>query len=248
MPYESTITFTLDTICPWTYLGFTRLTRALSAYRSANPNSPATFTLKLAPYQLYPDFPSEGTDKYQWYKEKKYNGSDERMDMYMRYMGDLGNQESIKFDFAGGMVANTLHAHRVLYWLQANKGPDAALAALRYLYEQYFQHRAHPASQEVLEKACVEGGLSEEEASKLVADEQEGLRDVKDAIREQAGNGVDSVPYVVFEGRKRDFTLIGAKSVEEYEKVLGQVEKEYTPVESQFGTSEEETYARRKEA
>lgn len=150
------------------------------------------------------------------------------MNMYMQYMGDLGAKEGIKFDFAGGMVANTLHAHRVLYWLQSNKGPDAAVAALRYLYEQYFQHRAHPASKEVLEKACEAGGLSSEEASALVADEHEGLRDVKDVIREQAGNGVDSVPYVVFEGRKRDFTLIGAKSVEEYVKVLGQVEKECT--------------------
>jgi hypothetical protein len=34
------------------------------------------------------------------------------------------------------------------------------------------------------------------------------------------------VPYVILEGRKRDFTLIGAKSVAEYEKVLGQVAKE----------------------
>jgi hypothetical protein len=39
---------------------------------------------------------------------------------------------------------------------------------------------------------------------------------------------VDSVPYVVFEGRKRDFTEIGAKKVEEYVKVLIQVAKEAT--------------------
>jgi predicted DsbA family dithiol-disulfide isomerase len=52
------------------------------------------------------------------------------------------------------------------------------------------------------------------------------LRETKAAIQEQAGNGVDSVPYVIFEGRKRDFTLIGAKSVAEYEKALGQVAKE----------------------
>ena len=44
--------------------------------------------------------------------------------------------------------------------------------------------------------------------------------------REQTGNGVDSVPYVVFEGRRRDFTLVGAKEVDEYVKTLEQVAKE----------------------
>ncbi len=45
-------------------------------------------------------------------------------------------------------------------------------------------------------------------------------------IREQAGNGIDSVPYVVVEGKRRDFTLQGAKEVEEYVKALEQVVKE----------------------
>lgn len=45
-------------------------------------------------------------------------------------------------------------------------------------------------------------------------------------IREQAGNGIDSVPYVVVEGRRRDFTLEGAKEVVEYLKTLEQVAKE----------------------
>ena len=146
--------------------------------------------------------------------------------MYMNVMGDLGKAEGIEFDFGGGMVANTLHAHRVLLWLQRNKEQGVQLEAVRYLYHAYFEERGHPSSKETLEAACVEAGLSEEEAREVVAEEEEGLREVKAAVMEQAGNGVDSVPYVVFEGRKRDFTLVGAKSVEEYKKVLGQVEKE----------------------
>lgn len=45
-------------------------------------------------------------------------------------------------------------------------------------------------------------------------------------IREQASNGVDSVPYIVFEGKRRDFTREGAKEVGEYLKVLEGVAKE----------------------
>lgn len=50
--------------------------------------------------------------------------------------------------------------------------------------------------------------------------------ETKMAIREQAGNGVDSVPYIVFEGKRRDLTLVGAKEVEEYEKALATIAKE----------------------
>jgi hypothetical protein len=60
----------------------------------------------------------------------------------------------------------------------------------------------------------------------LVENEEMGLRETKMAIREQVGNAVDSVPSVVFEGRKRDFTEVGAKSLVEYLKVLGWVERE----------------------
>jgi predicted DsbA family dithiol-disulfide isomerase len=209
-----------------TYLAFLRLNKALAGWRSANPDSPVTFTLKLAPYQLYPDFSSTGVPKYEWYRTEKYNNSAERMKMYIDYMTALGKDEGIAFDFNGGMIANTLHAHRILHVLQTTYSPTHALQALSSLYEQYFTQGAHPSSQSTLLSACLAAGLGEDEAKALVEDEEKGLRETKDAIREQVGNAVDSVPYVVFEGRKRDFTEVGAKSVGEYVKVLGQVEKE----------------------
>lgn len=45
-------------------------------------------------------------------------------------------------------------------------------------------------------------------------------------IREQAGNGVDSVPYVVIEGRRRDITIQGANEVGDYLKALEKIVKE----------------------
>ncbi|KAF2251043.1 thioredoxin-like protein [Trematosphaeria pertusa] len=221
MSYESTITFTLDTICPWTYLGYLRLKKALSEYSSPK----VTFTLRFAPYQLYPDFSKDGEDKHAWYKREKYNNDEQKMKLYTQYMGELGKQEGVEFDFHG-VIANTLDAHRVLFSTQESKGPEAAQKAVESLYAQYFTEQAHPSAKDTLTKACTAAGLSEDEAKSLVEDESEGLMDVKMAIREQTGNGVDSVPYVVFEGRRRDFTLVGAKEVKEYVKTMEQVGKE----------------------
>lgn len=45
-------------------------------------------------------------------------------------------------------------------------------------------------------------------------------------IREQASNGIDAVPHIMIEGKRRDVTLEGAKEVEEYVKALQQIIKE----------------------
>lgn len=75
-------------------------------------------------------------------------------------------------------------------------------------------------------KATADAGIPEEEARPIIENKNEGLADVKSLIQEQAMNGVDSVPTIIFEGKKRDFTLVGARDVEEYEKTLHQIAKE----------------------
>jgi predicted DsbA family dithiol-disulfide isomerase len=75
-------------------------------------------------------------------------------------------------------------------------------------------------------KATTEAGIPEDEARAFIEDKNDGLIDVKNLVREQAGNGVDSVPTIIFEGKRRDITLVGAKEVEEYEKTLAAIVKE----------------------
>lgn len=94
------------------------------------------------------------------------------------------------------------------------------------LYTSYFAHSQHPSSSATLTRALLAAGVDAASAQSLVDDESENAMETKMAIREQAGNGVDSVPYVVFEGRRRDFTVVGAKDEDDYEKVLQGVRKE----------------------
>jgi predicted DsbA family dithiol-disulfide isomerase len=225
MPYDSTISFTLDTICPWTYLAKKRLDIALEQYQSSPSASKCAFTVKYFPYQLYPEASQEGEDKYKWYQKSRYGDSEEKMQMYTTLMSVYGTGCGIDFKF-GGTIANTLHAHRLIYWAQEEKGPETANKIVASLYKQYFEEERHPSDRETLLQACKDAMIGDEEAKNVVDDETEGLRDVKNTIREQAGNGVDAVPYIVFEGRKRDLTLQGAKEVEEYVKVMEIIAKE----------------------
>lgn len=242
--YDSTITFTLDTICPWTYLAKKRLSKGLSQFREAHPDAPIKYTVKYEPFQLYPEASQEGESKYAWYKvrstpsptalfqnliskqKSRYGDSDEKMDMYTKIMSAYGRAEGIDFKF-GGIVANTLPAHRLIQYYQETRGPETADAIINSLYSQYFEHERHPSAPETLIKAAVDAGVPEEDAKKFVESDEYEM-EVKMAIREQAANGVDAVPFVVIEGRKRDVTLTGAKEVQQYVKSLEQVMKEST--------------------
>ncbi|KIW14617.1 hypothetical protein PV08_07401 [Exophiala spinifera] len=140
-------------------------------------------------------------------------------------MTAYGDSAGIKFKF-GGTVSNTLEAHRVIQHFQETKGPETTDKIINSLYYQFFEDEKNPASDETLLKAATDAGIPEDEAKAVIEDKSEGLMDVKALIREQASNGVDSVPTILVEGKRRDFTLVGAKDVEEYEKVLHQIAKE----------------------
>ncbi|GAB7323757.1 hypothetical protein MBLNU13_g07218t1 [Cladosporium sp. NU13] len=222
MSYHSEIHFTLDTICPWTYLAKRRLARAIATLPS---DCPVTFTVVYKPYQLFPEASQEGEGKYEWYKRAKYDESEDKMQMYMALMSAYGRGEGIEYKF-GGTVANTLHAHRTIQHFQVLKGPEVADQLIDSLYRQYFEEEQHPSSVETLVAAAMEAGIDEKEARAFVEDEDQGLVDVKMAVREQCGNGIDSVPYIVLEGKRRDITLIGCKESDEYRRALAQIAKE----------------------
>ncbi|KAF2151109.1 thioredoxin-like protein [Myriangium duriaei CBS 260.36] len=223
MGVEIPITFTLDTICPWTYLSKRRLGKALAQVREKHPD--VDITVKYLPYQLNPDASVEGEDKYEWYRKSKYGDSEEKMHMYTTLMTAYGDSEDIHFKF-GGIMANTLQAHRIIQHFQEAKGLEVSDKIVNGLYRRYFEEEQHPSSPETLLAATTEAGIPESEAKAVIDDKDEGLMDVKMLIREQAGNGVDSVPYIVIEGKRRDFTLVGAKEVNEYVKTIEQCIKE----------------------
>jgi len=176
--YDSTISFTLDTICPWTYLAKKRLDEALRRVRDTDDSSKVKFTIKYFPYQLNPGATQEGEDKYEWYKQSKYGNSDEKMKMYTTLMTAYGVSAGINYKF-GGTVANSLQAHRVIQYFQESMGPETADKLVNSLYKQYFEEEKHPSSEETLLRACKEAGIDDKKAKEVVEDHDEGLMEAK---------------------------------------------------------------------
>lgn len=147
------------------------------------------------------------------------------MQMYTVLLTAYGVSAGINYKFNGTM-ANSLPAHRIIQYFQTSKGPEVADKLVSALYRMYFEEEKHPSSRETLLAACKEAGIEEKEAEGVVGDEEKGLREVKALIKEQEANGVDSVPLVIIEGRRRDITVTGANEVGDYVKALESIVKE----------------------
>lgn len=205
-----------------TYLAKRRLAKALTQVQQ---DGSVQFSIRYYPYQLYPDASEEGEDKYEWYRRTRFADNEDSMRKYVLLMTAYGVDEGINYDFHG-IVANTLNAHRLIQHYQETGGASVADALIESLYKQYFEEKKHPSAKATLLQAAADAGIDQKAAAAFIADEDEGRQDVKLLIREQAGNGIDSVPYVVFIGKRRDITLEGCREVHEYRKALEQIVKE----------------------
>lgn len=212
----------IDSFICRTYLARRRLAKAIAALPT---DCPVKFVVHYMPFQLYPEASQEGEDKAQWYRTSKYGDSDQKMAMYAEIMSQYGATEGIKYKF-GGTIANTIHAHRLIQHFQDSRGSATTERIIDSLYRQYFEEEQHPSSSSTLLRAAVDAGIDEAEAKQFIDDENQDLAGVKMRIREQKGNGIDTVPHIVFEGKRRDITLEGCREVPEYVRALQQVIKE----------------------
>lgn len=220
MTHEIRIDFTLDTICPFTYLGRRRLQIAMRL--AEDDGLPATFKIVYHPFDVAKTLRGS-RNKREWYLEKN-GGNVEQNEKMIEAMKAMGREIGINFSY-DGEVSNTLMTHRLIMKVQKEKLGDVE-KLIDSLYLQYFEQERHPASKETLVEACKAAGVKDLTAidSFLGTDELED--EVKEAIVEQNMNGYDGVPTITFEGRRRDFTLVGAKAPIEYLNTIKQVLKE----------------------
>ncbi|KAI8403233.1 hypothetical protein FOFC_16670 [Fusarium oxysporum] len=222
--YQSQITFIMDTICPWTYLGKRRLDEALAQFRSSNSSSSISFKLHFASYQPNPNRPETIPDRAAYALHKKHNDNPEAQKIFEEHMLSLAQPLKLPIAFTGP-TGNSFPGHRVIQQVQESQGAEVANRLVDAVFRLYFAEGRHPGTDDMLVEACVEAGIDEGVAKSLVEDKSRGERDTKEKIR-STGMDIDAVPTVVIEGRRRDLTLTGLKEVSEYIKAMETISKE----------------------
>ncbi len=98
-----------DPICPWCYIGWSNLARAMET----RPDHP--FTVEWHPFQLNPDMPAEGMDR-RAYLEGKFGGKENAVRAYAPVV-EKGEEAGLTLNLESiTRTPNTLNAHRLIHW------------------------------------------------------------------------------------------------------------------------------------
>ncbi len=181
-----------DVVCPWCYLGKRRFEHALADF----DHREEVHVVHRA-FQLDPTAPIGETFDQVDLLVKKYGMPAKQVKAQQAKVVDLGRAEGLAYNFDGGLVSNTLDAHRLI-----RLGLERGLQDV--VIERFF--RAHFTEQRSLFEAdslvalSVEAGLDADEA-RTVLTEQAYTQEIADDVRQAQEYGANGVPFFVIDDK-----------------------------------------------
>jgi predicted DsbA family dithiol-disulfide isomerase len=204
------VDFVGDVVCPWCYLGWTRLKAALAA----RPELAAQVAWR--PFQLQFDIPEEGLP-YAEFMARLFLDPSHRRQMDQR-LADLGAAEGLEFRFDRIPVRpNTNAAQRVIRWA-GGRGGELAEAIMH----AHFSEGRDIGDAETLVAIVKEAGLDLGDVAARLRSGQEREAVDRDCVAASRA-GIGGVPFMIFAGRT---ALSGAESPE---RILHAIDKALEP-------------------
>jgi predicted DsbA family dithiol-disulfide isomerase len=198
-----------DPICPWCWIGWTNLARAMEA----RPDHP--FVLEWHPFQLNPDMPREGMDRRE-YLELKFGG---REGAVRAYRPVVDHAAAAGLDLKLDRIArtpSTLDAHRLIHWagIEGRQTPVAVA-----LFRAYFDEGRDIGDRDVLRGIAEDAGLD----GAMIAQLLQGDADVEEIRARDAhtrSRGVQGVPCFVV---AKKHVVTGAQPTDLWLQVIDEV-------------------------
>ena len=199
-----------DVVCPWCYIGKRRFEQALENFDGRDE-----VEIVFRPFQLDPTAPPGAATPVADVYARKFGGP-ERAAQIIGHVTNVAAASGIEFHLDRAVRANTLLAHRLL-WFAEPRGVQIALK--EELLRAYFTDGRNVGDPEVLVEIAERIGLDRAELEELFASD-DGTGEVRAELAVAAGNDITAVPTFVFDGR---WMVPGAQDVEVFERVLQRV-------------------------
>ncbi len=207
-----TISKIYDFACPWCYVGKRRLDQAMAQRPDID------FSINWLPFQLNPDMPREGRNRWEYYRNKFGAESDKKI---LEHHKRVGAGEDIEFCAQPQAVApNTLSAHTLMYWGVQDSSVDSHELAEKLYYSHHVACE-NIGDHNVLVRIAGEVGMDKASVAQKLADGIDEAR-ITQQIREIRAQGVRGVPYFVINNQYR---LNGAQPVTKLLEIFDLVTK-----------------------
>ena len=195
------ISIVSDFICPWCYIGKSRLHRL-----QKNLASEIDMEFEMLPFQLYPAIPKEGADKSLFAKRTKPGMG--------RSLRAEAAEEGIDLNYdLIERIPNSLEAHRLMYL--ASDYNDLMELSLR-VFRVYFNFGIDIGSPTQLIESLVSSGIEEGVFETFLTSEI-GKEEVDFLIQQSKERHIRSVPAITLNHR---FQIPGLQSYEVMEKYI----------------------------
>lgn len=211
-----TISIVSDTVCPWCYVGKTKLDAGIAAYKLAHPSAADTFSTTWLPFYLNPASPNPGVNKLAYYKSKF---GEDRAAMMIERLTAVGKDVGINFSF-GGKTGNTRDSHRLIQ-LGKTKGPELQTKVVEELFKSYFENEGDITSHDMLQTAGVKAGLDAVDVKEWLNSDKGGPQVDREVMEAQI-RGVSGVPNFMMQGK---YEIGGAQDAESFVKVFERIKE-----------------------
>ncbi|EKE17556.1 MAG: DsbA oxidoreductase [uncultured bacterium] len=191
-----------DLVCPWCFIGKRRLETALSLVRKTQPLF--QYETCWRPFFLNPDTPPEG-EPYLPFLEKKFGGRAPVEALFDR-VREAGQVYGLDYAFEKiERRANTLQAHRLLYWAQQRGNADTLIERL---FAAQFQHGEAIGDRTILVGIAAECGYLPNEVDTYLRSDKDS-DSVKEDERYIRQIGIRMVPSFIL---NRQHLIVGAEN------------------------------------
>lgn len=196
-----------DYVCPFCYIGSTRLMKALE---ETGLKEGAEITYRS--FQLDPYAKAGESGPYYRSLAEKYGISEDEAKDRIRQVAMMASRDGLNFKEELFHVS-TFDAHRLGH-LARKKGIGASFTEA--MYRSYFVEGLDISSKDVLLSIAEEAGIPYDEAKKVL-EGSEYSSEVKKDQKDAGDYGITGVPFFVIDGK---YALSGAQSPEGFRKVL----------------------------
>jgi predicted DsbA family dithiol-disulfide isomerase len=203
-----------DPICPWCFIGKTRLDRALEA----NPSH--DFIIEWHPFQLNPTMPAEGMDRRE-YLEAKFGGQQGALDVYGQ-IDKTARESGIEMNFGGiKRTPNTIDAHRLIHWAGIEGKQNAVVDRL---FKAYFQEGRDISEHSVLTRIATAVGMDTEATRRLLESDADA-DDIRARDADARRKGIQGVPAFVV---ANEYVVQGAQPTETWSNIIKEIQEKIT--------------------
>ncbi len=210
-----------DPICPWCYIGKTKLDRALEKHPEHD------LVIEWHPFQLNPTMEPEGMDRRE-YLETKFGGKEGAVRVYGA-IAEAAEAAGIEINFEGiKRTPSTLNAHRLLHWAALEGKQNAVVDRL---FKAYFREGQDISDHDVLVDIAANAGMDAEVTRRLLESDADA-KDIQDRDAAARERGVSGVPCFVIGNH---YVVQGAQDTALWEKVISELSDAHNADAEQAG-------------